>query len=146
MDYVSFLVSGNGSPIDGYNDWASGWGVDIGGPDIDHEPDGISNLLEYALGGDPTSNDASSILPTWITGEDGGSKWLYYSYKRRTDATDRGLSYKVYSGDDLTTGLTDEVAPWNVSPPSGGFETATHRIPTDGAPKGFMQLEVELEE
>jgi arylsulfatase A-like enzyme len=131
MDYRSFYLSGSGTPLDLYEQWASGWGTDIGGITHDHEPDGVINLFEYALGGNPVSSDTSDILPGWSVGADGGTNWFYFSYDRRDDAAERGLNYTVWSGPDLVGGLNNEVPVWDVSPPSNGFESVTHRISMD---------------
>ena len=53
------------------------------------------------------------------------------------------VTYTVWSGTVLTNGLGDTVDVWSVSPPTNGYETATHRISTDAAPEAFMQLELE---
>jgi hypothetical protein len=105
----------------------------------DFEPDGLNNLAEYALGGDPTFNDAALKLPTTYT----DSTWLYYMYNRRNDAAARGLSYTVLSGTDLLDGsITNVVAPLSVSAAVDGFETVTNRIPTDTEIQQFIKLEV----
>ena len=65
MDYKSFSVTDNNAPAEDYALWASGWGTDIGDRYHDGEPDGLANWIEYALGGDPTLDDASDILPAW---------------------------------------------------------------------------------
>jgi hypothetical protein len=146
MDYESFYLSWDNEPVSDYVQWASGWGTDIGGLADDHEPDGLINLMEYALGGNPLINEAAGILPKGSLVAEGGSNWFYYSYDRRDDAAERGLSYLVFSGTYPADGLTNEVPVWSVSPTVNGFETATHRIPIDGASRGFVRLEVELTE
>lgn len=115
-------------------------------PMDDYEPDGMVNLVEYALGGNPVSNDAAAILPTSIVAMDGSSNWLYYVYKRRTDAAARGLVYTVMSGTNLIVGLTNEVPPFSVALATNGFEQATHRISTDAADQALMKLQINLED
>jgi hypothetical protein len=105
----------------------------------DFEPDGLNNLAEYALGGDPTFNDAAIKLPTAHT----DSNWLYYMYNRREDAAARGLSYTLLSGSDLQDGsMTNVLAPFSVSAALDGFESVTNRISTSAESKQFMQLEI----
>jgi hypothetical protein len=110
----------------------------------DAEPDGLIKWVEYALGGNPISNDASDILTAGSFGSDNGANGLYYTYDRREDATARGLTYEVLTGTNLVDGLSNAVPAWSVSPATNGFETKTHRVSTDAAPSGFMELEFEL--
>ena len=129
MDYRSFGFTDSSAPLlEGYDLWASRWGTDIGGRTNDYELDGLVNWIEYALGGNPLSNDASDILPAGSIGADGGSDWLYYTYKRRDDAAARGLTYRVMSGTNLVDGLSNAVPAWSLSPATNGFQTVTHRI------------------
>ena len=138
-------MDNNAPALEGFALWATQWGTNnIGGTMHDYEPDGVVNWIEYALGGNPTSNDAANIMPLWGIAPDGGSNWLYYVYNRRTGAAD--LTYTVWSGTGLADGLSNAVPAWSVSPPTNGYETATHRIPTDAEPNGFMQLQIELSE
>lgn len=112
--------------------------------DDDYEPDGMDNLLEYAPGGNPASNDAPGLLPVSSIATEAGTNWLVYIYKRRTDAAERGLNYQVLSGNSLVDGsVTNTVPASGVSLPSNGFETATHRISTAGEDRQFMGLEVQ---
>ena len=107
----------------------------------DADSDGVVNWAEYALGGNPTSNDAVSVLPEGSMESDGS--WVYYSYQRRDNAAARGIDYTVLSGTSLPDGLNNVVPTWSVSPTINGFETATHRLSTDGEPRGFMRLKIE---
>jgi hypothetical protein len=62
------------APVLTYETWAADNNL-TGGDALrtaDLEPDGIENLLEYVLGGNPTTDDAAAILPTrlpadWFT-------------------------------------------------------------------------------
>ncbi|MBN9693903.1 MAG: PQQ-dependent sugar dehydrogenase [Verrucomicrobia bacterium] len=69
---------------------------EISSPEADPEGDGLSNLLEFALGLDPWRSDAAQGLRAgW--GENGW--WL--EYRRRTDVP--GLLYTIETSADLTT-------------------------------------------
>jgi hypothetical protein len=135
------------SPTAQYADWLlqfPGLGTQTNLMD-DFEPDGVVNLLEYALGGNPVSNDVDGILPGSGLAMDGGSNWLNYVYDRRSDATARGLTYAVLSGNDLPGGdVTTDVPLFSVASATNGFETAIHRISTDAATNAFMKLDVEM--
>lgn len=107
----------------------------------DFEQDGLVNLTEYALGGNPTLNDAAITLPTLNI----GSNWLYYVYNRRDDGAARGLGYSVWSGTDLVNGsMTNIVAPFGISTEVDGFESVTNRISTDTERAQFMRLKVDF--
>jgi hypothetical protein len=143
MDYKSFSVTDNSAPVlEGYALWAADW-EGIGSETNDVEPDGLVNWGEYALGGNPTSEDAADIMPTSYRGHDEGTNWLYYTYDRRAGAAD--LTYTVWFGTNLAHGLSDAVPVWSISSATNGYETVTHRISTDTGANGFMQLEIELE-
>lgn len=109
----------------------------------DAEPDGLNNLLEYALGGNPTNDDAAAALP--VSEADAG--WLTLVYGKRADADDVGLTYTVVTDTDLVHGqMTNEVPEYGVSDLAiNGYVTATNRIPTDTDNQAFMQLKVELD-
>jgi len=109
----------------------------------DVEPDGLNNLLEYALGGNPTTDDAAAILPVPST-ETG---WLNLIYQQREDAGDVGLTYTVVTDTDLVFGtMTNEVPLHGVSGTAvDGYVTATNRISTATDPQAFMQLKVQLD-
>jgi len=103
--------------------------------------DGMENLLEYVLGGDPNVDDAASILPT----SEFTTDVLEYVYNRRLDAAIRGLTYGLnlntnglqsawdFVGTDYetTTGAID-----------ADFESVTNAIPITGIDVGFVNLEV----
>lgn len=108
----------------------------------DFEPDGMNNLLEYALGGDPTVDDAADILPLSSADAD----WLNLVYDRRVNAEELGLTYTVVTDTDLIFGaMTNEVPEYGASTVEvDGFVTATNRISTTTDPQAFMQLKVEI--
>ena len=105
--------------------------------------DGVNNLLEYALGGDPLVDDAASILPV----ESVDATYLNYDYSRRTDAAARGLTYDVDSTLNLVIGpMTNDTEEAGSVDVGGGFESVTNRVPTATEDTQFMGLEVGLSE
>ena len=127
-----------------YEDWVADWGLT--GSDTnrtaDIEPDGMDNLLEYALGGNPLVDDAASIMPGLQFPD---STTLEYIYRRRNDAAARGLTYDLQAKGDLVAD------PWTTT--GGAYETGTSVIDVEfdavtnsaditGTPELFLNLEV----
>ncbi|NBR70152.1 MAG: hypothetical protein EBT69_08260, partial [Verrucomicrobia bacterium] len=56
----------------------------VSGPAADPDGDGADNLVEYALGGNPT-NAAGSLGPTVSTTNTSGTNWLRFAYRARTN-------------------------------------------------------------
>ncbi|HKL21022.1 MAG TPA: hypothetical protein VJ904_04405, partial [Tichowtungia sp.] len=89
------LVSG--VALSGYDVWAAGWSNNIGVAANDFDGDGLNNLYEYGMGGNPTNALDRGTLPTFTRY---GSRFLYI-YPQRSD--DGSLIYTV----ETTTNLLD---------------------------------------
>lgn len=76
--------------------------IDLADPD----EDGMPNLLEFALGGDPLTGDAAAQLPVVVLMSDGRPA---LSFRRNRPATD--LTYAVQSSSDLVEWTTVAVNP-----------------------------------
>ena len=110
----------------------------------DVEPDGMDNLLEYALGGNPNLNDAAVVLPVSSVVGITGTTWLEYVYNRRIDSAARGLDYGIILRNDLITGSWSNIgtaAESDAAPISTNFETVTNHTATTESMK-FINLEV----
>ncbi len=123
----------------------------------DLEADGIPNLLEFALGGNPTLDDAES-LHTRVRGtEENGTPYLELTLRRREGNGSgdlgsgyvlQGLRYRVQQRSDLLSGSwTDQAASVDIvdGPHSlgNGYEELRVRLlstPADGAV--FARVEV----
>ncbi|MBP6865888.1 MAG: immunoglobulin domain-containing protein [Candidatus Didemnitutus sp.] len=99
----------------------------------DPDADGLSNLLEYALGLDPTSASAVAQPAAGVA----ASEWTY-TYTRPADRSD--LTYTVEYSTTLTgwsrTGLVHERTA------TGPTETWQARLPLNTGPHVFFRLEV----
>lgn len=136
-----FYIAGVRVEVDPYDAWSESYSLSGSNALLtaDVEPDGVINLLEYALGGNPTIDDAAAILPT--TGVDGA--WFNYVYRRQNPA-DPALSYAVLSSSDLVNGpITNATSEAGTSAVVGGFETVTNRVSTAVEGKQFLKLNVE---
>jgi len=111
----------------------------------DPEGDGMDNLFEYALGGNPTIDDASAVRPVAGFAPD----WLTYVYRRRLDAASRGLSYSPVYKLDLTStnGWIPFEPAWETgaSPIDPDFETVTNEVDISGVDQAFIRLEIMVE-
>jgi hypothetical protein len=120
-------------------------------PGVDFDNDGLSNLLEFVLGGDPTISQAG-IAPT--TSVSGGNLVLTF---KRSDASELSPAVTVKvelstdltfstPADDITVGPATDPGPiapsgasYTVSN-SGGFDTITVTIPQGAAPAKFARV------
>lgn len=114
-------------------------------PGDDPDLDGEDNFTEYALGGDPTVNDAPSIQPVGELAIQGEDDVFAFTYNRRIGAAALGVTYEVKGKTDLTalnwtaTGITDEV---EVTTLNDEFEAVTATTPMDGFDNKFLRLEI----
>lgn len=147
MDYQSFTITGTipPEPLEGFDLWATEWGTDIGAFSNDFDTDGLSNWIEFALGGNPLSDDSLSILPQSSVVEDSG-KWIYFTYDRRENAAASGLTFTVLGGTSLVDGLNTPVSEWSVSPAVDGTETVIHRLSIDAEDAQYMKLNIDFSE
>lgn len=113
----------------------------------DTDADGIGQLHEFALGGDPNENDLS-ILPTHSLVEDGGSSYLELNVTRPIGL--QGISYTPRTTTDLSNwpvGSIDIANP-NPTPVNNldGTETLTYRRNQAVAEINQAYLRVEISE
>ncbi len=133
------------SPVSlGYSGWASGWGVDIGVETGDYDNDGLLNVHEYGLGGDPTNSASLGYEPTYGSVADGGTNWFQFVHVKLTDENS-GITYLVEATDNLVfpSWTNPNVVIVGSGPFAPGFETVTNRVPTAGKANQFMRLIIE---
>jgi autotransporter-associated beta strand protein len=151
------FISGNGSirvgpEPQGYTGWIAAQPFTAGvndGPADDPDGDGISNLLEYVLGGIPVGAGAAdtSILPVQsLTATD-----LVLTF-RRSDLSEADVTLKVQWSDDLATwhdfatiGAVDTLPAVDVTEdsPSPELDTVVVSIPRSTAPGGKLFARVQ---
>ncbi len=131
------------------------WSKDLAEAGLEDDPDGdgLPNLLEYALGGDPESASpqlAPGVPLRPVVTVSGGE--VTVTYPERGDGELRGISYIVEVSDSLAAGSwTSELPEGAVSatgswmPVVPGFVKREITWPADG-PRRFVRLRVELEE
>jgi hypothetical protein len=129
-----------------YLDWiGSGTISDSGAGYLDDpDGDGAVNLLEYAMGGDPTSATNQGYAATiQIRNGDSG---LEYVYPVRNDAAARGLDYRPESCGELLDGAwTNSAFPiLGTGTLDAEFNTVTNQVPVDGKSREFVRLKIIL--
>jgi hypothetical protein len=122
-----------------YDSWAAGYPtMTNGSPQVDFDNDGLINLYEYGLGGNPTNGFVDGEIPTFGT----AAGMLEYIHAQRTD--DASLSYYLeLTGDLVFPGWTNAgytVTGTNIT--VGTFDYVTNQIPTTD-PKKFIRLIIE---
>lgn len=112
--------------------WIAGYGL----TDADGDPDGdgLDNLAEYALGGNPVATGDEAVLPMF------GNN-MEYIYRRRTD--NDTLLYWIETTTNLVSNVwkTNEVTEIDVGTMDGPFETVTNAVDTSGVQK-FIRLRI----
>jgi autotransporter-associated beta strand protein len=133
--YALSVTGGNTlvlAQTDGYASWASGKGLDDSNNGVSLDPDsnGISNLLEYVLNGDPlVSESPSSILPDLDVS---GANFVFTFTRREQSGNDTTQAFE-YGSDlvgwtllNITSPTAGQVA---LGEPSGGLQTVTVTLP-----------------
>lgn len=122
------------------------------GANDDPDGDGLTNLLEYALGGDPAINSTESpeganLSPHLEQTPNG----VTFVFRKRTDADARGLTYTVLYSEDLSPNSFSEVKPTsfretqiNNPAPDSAFQMINTNMTTERM--HFFRLKVELEQ
>jgi hypothetical protein len=116
----------------------------------DPNNNGLSNLLEYALGLDPTAIGGSLGTSTGTVVEN-GSKYLTLSYTRPTGPETRtDITYTPQRASSLTlqdwSSAAADVVPYGIVPGPGSLETVTVRSthPLSTTNREFLRLNVTL--
>ncbi len=143
--YTRFVSVDAGSIQTPYEAWASANNV-VGGATDDDDSDGMSNYMEFALGGDPTDGSDVGLLSTVATmqkaGEDFDRIMLVHPRAKGT----HGLNYSTEHTTDLVFGTwsAEDVVEEGVDT-SGAMDMVTNSVPATNS-TGFLRLQVELPE
>ena len=122
---LSLAVAGGAS---NYSTWASANGIPGQPASGDHDQDGLTNLVEYALGKSPT---ASSVPAGTYAGS-------AVSFGKGAEAVANGdVTWAIEESDDL--GVTD---PWTAVTPTVNNSTTISYTPPTGKAKVFVRLVV----
>ena len=132
---------------DGMDDrWESGYfgnpSDDRANSDLDPDGDGQNNLIEYALGGNPTdAGDLSHFRPI-IALSDGSE--VNFSFRRRSGYEEQGLEYLLERSDNLEADswTTMEVLETRVEPLEYVFDNVIHSIQPGSNNRAFVRLRI----
>ena len=133
-NYTRF-VSVLSDPPSAFDLWAANLG--LSGADGDGDGDGMSNLLEYALGTDPSVSDSGTV-----SGGRNGSNILFTHAKR--EGTDHGLTYIVQTNANMKFPVWGDISTVSASEAAAAV---THTIDTEIETEDllFIRLKVETE-
>ncbi len=118
-----------------YEQWAEANSV-AGSKTDDDDGDGLLNLVEYALGGNPTNSADRGHVPTIET----GTNWIDYVHARRNVAS--GVGYAVETADTLVAPnwTTNGVEVVGIGVLDATFDTVTNRVSTETNNEQFIRL------
>ena len=85
-----------------YDVWSNSYTL-VEGPSGDDDSDGLLNIYEYGLGGDPTNAADQGTSPEFGIVDVGGTNWFGYVHPQLSDP-DSGLSYFLETCTDLVSG------------------------------------------
>lgn len=130
-----------------YGSWVNRFGLaEIDqDPNADPDGDGVTNLAEYALGGDPARNDAALILPSI---KKVGSNYVFTF--TRSDLSEQDTSQAVEFSDDLTVwkshaiGASPGASPVTIleNTPNTELDTVTITFPATDQSRLFVRLRI----
>jgi len=129
-------------PRHAYDAWAQKYHLTLGETGDDDE-DGLANLYEYAVGGNPTNPAENGYNISLASASGGGSNWMEYLYPRLVD-TNSGISYLVVKKGNLvfdTVWTNAAAVEAGANDLGDGYEMVTNRVPVDVDTK-FISLEV----
>lgn len=128
--------SNSGSAL--YWKWVDSYGLDKSSNDPDG--DGLSNLIEYALGANPIVADADGFLPEESEIRIGNNTRKVYVYRRRRDANECGIHYLIECNPAGAAG-NPALTELNVKRLDAYFEEVTVLVPQGAT----VQLRVKID-
>ena len=123
-----------------YDFWATSYGdaALIGSPANDYDGDGLANLMEYALGGNPTNNLDAGAAPTLIN----TNGTLLFVYPKRCD--NFNLIYGIQSSTNLVNWTNASYAVTGTNVTGGILNYVTNALVTNGLP-AYYRLTVQAD-
>ena len=128
----------------GYTAWATFYEL-VGGETDDDDGDGLSNIHEFGMGGNPTNSTDIGYEPIVDMVEDTSTNWMRYVHVRLADPSS-GITYLLEETPDLVQGSWTNANATQIGTPAAlpadpNFESITNRIPTTETQK-FIRLKI----
>ena len=139
---LNYTTAGAIKLVSGFSDWIGGSGLSgsaaLAGADPDH--DGISNGMEYVLGGNPATESNLALLPTLtpVTADMGNGSRDYLKFTCRV--TQASVNNSVVTDCQYATDLTNSASTTAVNGAAGVVIVTT----VDGFTSGINMVEVWL--
>ena len=147
-NYVRFVSVDNSSIAQSpYEQWVAGFAIDsLSVTTNDYDGDGVANILEYALGGDPTNSADVGQTETTGTMQKLGEEFDRLMLVHPRLKGDHGLTYTAEHVGNLVFGAwsPDGVVEEGVDS-SGVMDMVTNSVPATNS-AGFLRLKVQLAE
>lgn len=123
--------------VAGFSSWIAGTFANgtvpggQGGPGADPDQDGVTNILEFVLNGDPTISDPSTLPDLNVT-----DTHFEFTYQRRDDSLDPETTQTFQYGTTLGT--------WNdvIVPAASGVVGVAGITITDGSPADSVKISI----
>ena len=143
-------IPGAVQPPTGYDGWklanfspAQAADPAVSGLGADPDGDGADNLVEYALGGNPT-NAAGGLGPTVSTTNTSGTNWLRFAYRARTNdpalVIQPGFKVSLTETNWSTNVLVQKVSGQPVG--DGVYEDQVWQTPLGADARRFLRLQI----
>lgn len=126
-----------GGPISFVNYWLDSFGVNLGSVTNDYDHDGVVNLAEYAVGGNPTNSSDAGVKPVFNLSAGN----FQFVYPKRSD--DSSLIYSVETTTNLAsktwTNSGSTIIGTNVT--GSVLNYVTNTVPANNQ-EGYLRLKV----
>jgi hypothetical protein len=147
--YNKWFVAPPPSPQEQFNDWIAGFGGLGSSTNATDDPDGdgLSNLSEYALGGDPNSAADAGYAVEFHLLKVGENAQFEYIHPRRKDYLDRGLEYFVETTTNLTSNswVPDASTETGTSSLDSEFDSVTNRTTQSTLFNRFIRFQIRMQ-
>lgn len=155
-DSSTISLPGPLGKLESYLVWAGGFGLTdtntTAAMTADPDGDGVPNLSEYGMLGDPTNKNDRGTTPTSVIVNLGGDNYFVQVHYERTDSFKKGLSYYAErsSGHNLIVApawTNEGISYYGTESGSiAGFNGITNYVPMAGLDQQFLRLRVGFEE
>jgi hypothetical protein len=114
----------------------------------DPDGDGVCNLQEYAVGGDPANGADQGTAVSSALEQKNGVVWFEFVYPRRKDFRNRGLDYSFEEAFDLTSNSWSDATETitGVSDLDTEFDWVSNRVSVStSSNQDFIRLRIKME-